>query len=132
MTDSQGIVNLNPMFNLGFSEILIIGVLALLLIGPKQLPEVAKVLGRMMNEFKKATTDLSGGLLEVKENLKKPMQEGLGAIAEIQDAIHESQEKIRNQLLDDEHSVTVDLEEELRKISEQNQRDENDDKKSST
>ena len=59
------------MFNLGFSEILIIGVLALLLIGPKQLPEVAKILGRMINEFKKATTDLSGGLLEMKEELKK-------------------------------------------------------------
>ncbi len=132
MTDTSGIVNLKPMFNLGFSEIMIIGVLALLLIGPKQLPEVAKVLGRMMNEFKKATTDLSGGLLEVKENLKKPMQEGLGAIAEIQDALHDSTDHLRNQLLEDEHSVTVDLEEELRKNHEQNQLDENDDKKSST
>ena len=120
------------MFNLGFSEIIIIGVLALLLIGPKQLPEVAKVLGRMMNEFKKATADLSGGLLEMKEDLKKPMQEGLGAIAEIQDAIHESKNKFRSQLLEDEHSVTIDLEEELKKHQEQNQLDETNDKKSST
>jgi TatA/E family protein of Tat protein translocase len=119
-------------FNLGFSEILIVGVLALLLIGPKQLPEVAKVLGRMMNEFKKATTDLSGGLLEMKEELKKPMQEGLGAIAEIQDAVHDSQEHIRSQLLEDEHSVTVDLEAELKKHQEQLLVDEHDEKKSST
>ncbi|MBY0385843.1 twin-arginine translocase TatA/TatE family subunit [bacterium] len=120
------------MFNLGFSEILIIGVLALLLIGPRQLPEVAKVLGRMMNEFKKATADLSGGLLEMKEELKKPMQEGLGAIAEIEDAVHDTKEHVRSQLLEDEHSVTVDLEEELRKHQEQLAVDENDDKKSST
>ncbi len=120
------------MFNLGFSEILIIGVLALLLIGPKQLPEVAKVLGRMMNEFRKATTDLSGGLLEMKEELKKPMQQGLSVIAEMQDAAYETKENIRSQLLEDEHSVTVDLEEELRKHQEQLSVDENDEKKSST
>lgn len=120
------------MFNLGFSEILIVGVLALLLIGPKQLPEVAKVLGRMMNEFKKATTDLSGGLLDMKEELKKPMQEGLGAIAEIQDAVYDSKEHIRAQLLEDEHSVTVDLEAELKKHQEQLLVDEHDEKKSST
>ena len=120
------------MFNLGFSEILIIGVLALLLIGPRQLPEVAKVLGRMMSEFKKATSELSGGLLDMKEELKKPMQEGLGAIAEIQDAVYESKEHLRSQLLDDEHSVTVDLEAELKKHQEQLLVDEHDEKKSST
>ena len=140
------------MFNLGFSEMLIIGVLALLLIGPKQLPEVAKVLGRMMSEFKKAAADLSGGLLDVKEDLKKPVQEGMGAIAEIKNAIHETKDHLRNQILEDEHSVsekstdensvgenitdehsiTVDLEELLKKNREQNQLDENDDKKSTT
>ncbi len=120
------------MFNLGFSELIIIGVLALILIGPRQLPEVAKVLGRMMSEFKKATSDLSGGLLEMKEELKKPMQEGLGAIAEIQDAVHETKENFRAQLLEDEHSVTVDLEEELKRHREQNLVEEADDKKSST
>lgn len=46
------------MFNLGFSEILIILVLALVLLGPKRLPDVAKQLGKGMREFKKATDDL--------------------------------------------------------------------------
>jgi TatA/E family protein of Tat protein translocase len=120
------------MFNLGFSELIIIGVLALILIGPRQLPEVAKVLGRMINEFKKATSDLSGGLLDMKEELKKPMQEGLGAIADIQDAVLDTKEHMRSQLLEDEHSVTVDLEEELKRHLEQNLVEEADDKKSST
>jgi Sec-independent protein translocase protein TatA len=111
---------------------MIVGVLALLLIGPRQLPEVAKVLGRMMSEFKKATSDLSGGLLEMKEELKKPMQEGLGAIAEMQDVVHDTKEHFRSQLLEDEHSVTVDLEEELKKHQEQLSVDEHDAKKSST
>ena len=68
------------MFNLGFSEILIIGVMALLLIGPKQLPEMARVLGRLIAEFKKATADLSGGLLDIKNDLQQPLRDGLDNI----------------------------------------------------
>ncbi len=46
------------MFGLGFGEILIILVLALVLLGPKRLPDVAKQLGKGLREFKKATDDL--------------------------------------------------------------------------
>ena len=46
------------MFGLGFSEIVVILVLALVLLGPKRLPDVAKQLGKGMREFKKATDDL--------------------------------------------------------------------------
>lgn len=45
------------MFNLGFSEILLLGLIALIFIGPNQLPEVARTIGRLMNEFKRATSD---------------------------------------------------------------------------
>lgn len=42
------------MFNIGFTEMMVIAGLALILIGPKQLPEVARSLGRMLNEFKRS------------------------------------------------------------------------------
>jgi len=42
------------MFNIGFSELVVLGVLALIFIGPKQLPEVARTLGRFINELKRA------------------------------------------------------------------------------
>ena len=45
------------MFNLGFSEILILGVIALIFIGPKKLPELARTVGRLLNECKRATSD---------------------------------------------------------------------------
>jgi TatA/E family protein of Tat protein translocase len=48
------------MFGLGFGEIVIILVLALILFGPKKLPEVAKQLGKGMRDFQKATEDLKG------------------------------------------------------------------------
>lgn len=46
------------MFGLGFGEILIILVLALILLGPTRLPDAAKQLGKSLREFKKATDDL--------------------------------------------------------------------------
>ncbi|MGZ5280455.1 MAG: Sec-independent protein translocase subunit TatA/TatB [Pseudobdellovibrionaceae bacterium] len=46
------------MFNLGISEIAVIAILALILIGPKQLPEVARVIGRLLNELRRSTSSL--------------------------------------------------------------------------
>lgn len=46
------------MFNLGLPEILVISVAALLVFGPKRLPELAKGLGKGIRDFKKA---LEGG-----------------------------------------------------------------------
>ena len=42
------------MFNLGLPEMLVIGIAALLLFGPKRLPELAKSLGKGIRDFKKA------------------------------------------------------------------------------
>lgn len=45
------------MFNIGFSELLVIAALALIFIGPKQLPEVARVVGRFLNELRRASDE---------------------------------------------------------------------------
>ena len=42
------------MFGLGLSEIILIAIVAIIVIGPKRLPEVAKALGKGYAEFKKA------------------------------------------------------------------------------
>ncbi len=46
------------MFGIGFPELLMILVVALLVIGPKKLPDLAKSLGKGLAEFRKATDDL--------------------------------------------------------------------------
>ena len=43
--------------NLGFSEMVFLFILALLIFGPKQLPEVGRQIGRFMNEFKRASNE---------------------------------------------------------------------------
>lgn len=44
--------------SLGIPELLFILVLALLIFGPKRLPEVGRTLGRALGEFRRATSDL--------------------------------------------------------------------------
>lgn len=43
--------------NLGMSEMLFIFLLALIVFGPKKLPELARQLGKIMADFKRATND---------------------------------------------------------------------------
>ncbi len=46
------------MFNLGFPEVMVIFMLALLIFGPRKLPELGRSLGRGLSEFKRATNEL--------------------------------------------------------------------------
>ena len=44
--------------SLGIPELILIFVVALLVFGPKRLPEIGRTLGKALGEFKKATDDL--------------------------------------------------------------------------
>ncbi len=44
--------------SLGLPEILFILVIALLVFGPRRLPEIGRTIGRALGEFRRATTDL--------------------------------------------------------------------------
>ena len=50
------------MLGIGMQEIIIILVVALIIIGPKKLPDLARALGRAMGEFRKAADDLKDNL----------------------------------------------------------------------
>jgi Tat protein translocase TatB subunit len=46
------------MFGIGFQELIIILVIALIIVGPKKLPDIAKALGKGLAELRKASNDL--------------------------------------------------------------------------
>jgi TatA/E family protein of Tat protein translocase len=46
------------MFGIGMPELILIAVVALIVLGPKKLPDLAKSMGRAVREFKKATSEL--------------------------------------------------------------------------
>lgn len=50
------------MFGIGMPELIIILVIALIVIGPSKLPDLAKALGKGMREFRKATQEIKESL----------------------------------------------------------------------
>jgi sec-independent protein translocase protein TatB len=46
------------MFGIGMPEMILIAAIALIVIGPKKLPDLAKSLGRAFGEFRRATSEL--------------------------------------------------------------------------
>ena len=62
------------MFGLGFGEIIVILFLALIFIGPKKLPQLARGLGRGLREFQKAKGDLLTEMNRVEEPVKDAVE----------------------------------------------------------
>jgi sec-independent protein translocase protein TatA len=50
------------MGNIGMPELIVIFVVALLVFGPKRLPELGRSLGRGISEFRRASTDLRSSI----------------------------------------------------------------------
>jgi Tat protein translocase TatB subunit len=61
------------MFGIGLPELLIIAALALILIGPKKLPDLAKSLGKTLGELRKATDDVKETIFEEIKPIKDEM-----------------------------------------------------------
>jgi TatA/E family protein of Tat protein translocase len=74
------------MFGIGMPEMLLILAIALIVIGPKKLPDLAKSLGRALREFKKATSELKESieldseLKEVKKSFTNSITDKKGAL----------------------------------------------------
>jgi sec-independent protein translocase protein TatA len=60
------------MGNIGSTELLLVLVLALLLLGPRRLPEIGAALGKTMRKFRAASRDLRGELDGLRELDPRP------------------------------------------------------------
>jgi len=74
---------------MGFSETIFLFFLALLIFGPKKLPEIARQVGKALNEFKRASNEFKSQIaseisqleLENQRQILPPAEPQLGAVA---------------------------------------------------
>jgi sec-independent protein translocase protein TatB len=75
--------------NLGFPEMIFIFLLALIIFGPKKLPEIGRQIGKAMNEFKRASNEFKAQIeseinnldLPNERQIMAPLQPPVGSIA---------------------------------------------------
>lgn len=67
------------MFGIGPMELVVILAIALVVFGPKKIPEIANALGRSLNEFKKGTA-------QIEASVRQELAEGQAANAQQPDA----------------------------------------------
>jgi Tat protein translocase TatB subunit len=63
------------MFGIGMPELLLILALALIVLGPKKLPELARALGKGMAEFRRATDELKDELRQLENEIEDAPQD---------------------------------------------------------
>ena len=77
------------MFGMGMPEILLILAIALIVLGPKKLPEIAKSLGRGIAEFKKATSDFKQSM-EVDNDFKEAKETLHGIKTDVEQSVRDT------------------------------------------
>lgn len=88
------------MFGIGATEIFVIAVVALVVLGPKRLPLAMKTVGRAIGQFRRAVTQLKKevGYDEVVDEVVRPLREGM----------HDLNEQVRREAESAQRSVDLD------------------------
>ena len=65
------------MFGLGFSEILIIGLVAFLILGPEEFPKIARMVLKLLNDLKNSFSDVKKEIDSVEKKIEKKVKESI-------------------------------------------------------
>jgi sec-independent protein translocase protein TatB len=118
------------MFNIGFSELIIVLLIAFLVVGPKDLPRVARWLGRsvkklrqMIQEVKKETgwADLEKEYKDTKNDVDKAVKDlknDLDVTKELKGAADDVNKSVKS-VADELHAAGKDIEAETKEIREE-------------
>jgi sec-independent protein translocase protein TatB len=87
-------------FDISFSELLVIGVIALVVIGPERLPKVARTVGHLLGRAQRYVSDVKGDIQREVEldELKKMKEEMENAARDMTSSMQETENSIRGSL----------------------------------
>lgn len=90
------------MFGIGIPELMMIGFVALVVVGPGDLPKTLRAIGRAIREFQRATRELrqDSGFDEVVDEIQRPLREGLSGL----------EEEVRSTVDDAKKSISLEAE----------------------
>ena len=101
--------------NLGFPEMIFIFFVALVIFGPKKLPEIGRQIGKALNEFKRASNEFKSQIeseisqidLENKRQILPPSQPPVGAVAKLPElsASPETKTEIASEPATEQHLI---------------------------
>ena len=90
------------MFDVGFSELIVIGIVALVVIGPERLPKVARTAGHLLGRLQRYVGD-------VKADISREMQ--LDELKKLQAEMKQSVQEFETTLKSEVHAIEASVEE---------------------
>ena len=90
---------------MGFFEMVLLGIIALIFIGPQQLPGVARSVAKLLNELKRATGDITQSFYNVRDEADKYLQD---TTKEVQDHLQIEDKNERDEFLAVEPDKKID------------------------
>ena len=100
------------MFDIGFSELVVIGLVALIVIGPERLPRVARTIGALLGRFQRYVNDVKSEVRREMEldDLKKFQTQLTDQVRDVENSIHNelrsAEDVARGALAEAESAVT--------------------------
>ena len=101
------------MFDIGFSELMVIGVVALLVIGPEKLPKVARTLGHLLGRAQRYVNDVKSDInREIQlDELKKLQSQVTDSARALEDSVRKEYDSARTALETPAQAAVAELQE---------------------
>jgi sec-independent protein translocase protein TatB len=97
------------MFDVGFSELMVIGVVALLVLGPERLPKVARTVGHLMGRLQRYVADVKSDInreMQIEE-LKRLQEDARKTAMELESSMRQQVSTLEHQVHDSLQTVNA-------------------------
>ncbi|MBS1209002.1 MAG: tatB [Proteobacteria bacterium] len=95
------------MFDVGFSELVLIGIVALVVFGPEDLPRVARTVGHLLGKFRRYVAD-------VKSDISQEM--ALADVKRLHDELKDGARNLQDSLQEQVHSLGTDIQQSIESL----------------